>query len=54
MRRRYAYARGMLKLFRDELEMVVTSAGQVTDLPGEQQSAGQRVLYWIGARPRPW
>jgi micrococcal nuclease len=33
IRRSYAYVRGQLKLFRDEPEIVVTDAGQVTDTP---------------------
>jgi micrococcal nuclease len=33
VRRGYAYVRGPLKLFRDEPEMVVTSADQITDAP---------------------
>ena len=32
-RRSYAYVNGQLKLFRDEPELVVTSAQQVTDSP---------------------
>lgn len=33
IRRSYAYVRGQLKLFRDEPELVVVRAGQVTDAP---------------------
>jgi micrococcal nuclease len=33
VRRSYAYVRGPLKLFRDEPEMVVTSASQISDVP---------------------
>jgi micrococcal nuclease len=33
VRRSYAYVRGPLQLFRDEPEVVVTSARQLTDLP---------------------
>jgi hypothetical protein len=32
-RRSYAYVEGTLKLFRDEPELVVTSAFQITDSP---------------------
>jgi micrococcal nuclease len=34
VRRGYAYVRGPMKLFRDEPEVVVTSADQITDTPG--------------------
>ncbi len=34
-RRSYAYVAGQLKLFRDEPELVVTSAQQITDSPPE-------------------
>lgn len=33
VRRSYAYVRGRLQLFRDEPEVVVTSAAQITDAP---------------------
>ncbi len=32
-RRSYAYVKGQLKLFREEPELIVTSAGQITDSP---------------------